>query len=306
MHEQFPSQIKRESSILDDMGKLIALSNKLESVYEHRPNIDNFIGAMAGTKHEKEYTREAVEADKKYEKETRDKIDLSNSTYGSNTQNRIEGGFQLSEMLQAMVVDCTNKYWFKDCKSIMTSDYDDLKVGIDAVMQHKKGGYLGFAFDFTISNQDKIIYNKLENGWQKNIKDGKVPVLKYFEDPKTNQKGSLLVPKFIIGASKKDVETFADAYLNNNAEVLKNHPFQYLMLLQIEEQLQTVLDYYETHEKDERLEFAKLQYKKIETILRNMKSEIHADEEMQSMKLYEYTKSSIALETMRKFRITHN
>lgn len=304
MNEKFP--ILKERSILDDPNKLNLLANKLENVYLHRPDIDHFVGAMAGTKYENEYTKEAVRADKKYEKDTREMINQSNSAYGINTQNRIEGGFKLAEILQAMVVDCTNKYWFKDCKSIMTSDFDDLKVGIDAVMQHKKGGYLGFAFDFTISNQDKVIFNKLENGWKKNIKDGKVPILKYFEDPITNQKGRLIVPKFIIGATKKDVESFSNAYLKDDTETLKNHPFQYLMLLQIEEQLQTVLDYYETHEKDDRLEFAKLQYKKIETILRNMKSEIHADEEMKNMELYEYAKSSIALETMRKFRITHN
>jgi hypothetical protein len=114
----------------------------------------------------------------------------------------------------------------------------------------------------------------------------------------------LLVPKFIIGASKKDVEELAEAYLTDNNELLENHPFKYLILMQIEEQLQTVLDYYETNKENKGFQFAKSQYEKIEVLLRNMKKEIHTDEKMhENVDLHEYTKSNVALDMMRRFRI---
>lgn len=74
------------------------------------------------------------------------------------------------------------------------------------------------------------------------------------------------------------------------------------MLLQIEEQLQTVLDYYDTHT-DPALSFAKKQYEQIQNLLRRMKNEIHFDEEVKRIDLYEHSKNSVALDMMRRFRI---
>lgn len=304
MSEKFIPSQEKKVSILDSIEKQLLLAKKLENVYVNRPDIDAFKGAMLGTKFESDYTEESINKDKLYVVKKREQIEESNSSFGRERLDHLDGGFQLSEMLQAMSVDCINKHWFKDCKSIMTSDYDDLLVGIDAVMQHKKGGHLGLAFDFTVTNQDKKIYEKLQKGWDRNTKEGKIPTIKYFEDPETKQKGKLLVPKFIIGASKKDVEEFASAYLSDDIETLENHPFKYLMLLQIEEQLQTVLDYYEDNSENKIFQFAKMQYEKIQTVLRNMKNEIHSDEKMhENVDIHEYTKSSKALDMMRRFRI---
>lgn len=305
MNERFILPQENKVSILDNVEKQLLLAKKLENVYINRPDMGSFKGVMAGTKFENEYTEESIKNDELYVLERRKQMEESNSSFGRERLDYLDGRFQLSEMFQAMCVDCINKYWFKNCKSIMTSDFDDIASGIDAVVQHKDGGHLGLAFDFTVTNQDKKIYEKLQKGWDKNIKEGKVPTVKYFEDPDTKQKGKLLVPKFIIGASKEDVEQFANSYLSNDIETLENHPFKYLMLLQIEEQLQTVLDYYLVSKGNETLKFAELRYKKIEIVLRKMKIEIHSEEKMYQggTDLHEYTKSSIALDMMRRFRI---
>ncbi len=234
----------------------------------------------------------------------RAKIDEKNHSFGQENLEFVEKGFQLSEMLQAMVVDRMNKHWYKDCTTIMTADFDDIAVGIDAVMKGRNGDYLGTSFDFTVSNKEKILEEKLKNHWEKSVKEGKIPIVKYFEDPDTHKKGSLLVPKFIIGASKRDVEELAAAYLSDDIETLENHPFKYVLLLQIEEQLQTALDYYATQADNASVQFAKTNYERIQTLLRIMKNQIHLDENIQNHDLYEYSRSNIALETMRRFRIT--
>ncbi len=301
MKENFPQTENNQKSILENLEDQIKLAKILESVYDQRPKLEDFEGIMAGTKFEKEYSPSAIVADNAYVEKRRKDIDEVNSSMGRENLDHKEIGFQLSEIMQAMIVDRMNKHWFKDCRAIMTSDYDDLKVGIDAVLKHEKGGYLGAAFDFTVTNQDKKIYEKLAREWEYNIKEGRVPTVKYFEDPDTKEKSKLLVPKFIIGASKKDVEDLARAYLTGNEEVLENHPLKYVLLLQIEEQLQTILDYYETNDREE-FSFAKKQYEKIQTLLRGMKRDIHADENM-DVDLYEYSKNNVALDMMRRFRI---
>jgi hypothetical protein len=305
MNEKFVSRREKKPSILDNVENQILLYKKLESVYVNRPeDIRTFKGSMTGTKFEDDYKEESIDKDELYVKNTREKIDASNSSEGKENLDHMDGGFQLSEILQAMIVDRLNKHWFKDFQSIMTSDYDDLAVGIDAIMKHKEGGYFGVALDFTVTNQDKIIYKKLQNNWEKNVEGGNIPIVKYFKDPDTKEKGRLIVPKFIIGASKKDVEELAVAYLTDNEEVLDNHPLKYVILLQIEEQLQTVLDYYEINKENPKLQFAKTQYEKIQTLLRNMKNEIRTDEKMhENIDLYEYTKSSKSLDMIRRFRI---
>ena len=173
-------------------------------------------------------------------------------------------------------------------------------------MKHEKGTYLGASFDFTVTNKEMRVYDKLDKEWTKNVADGKIPTVKYFEDPDTKEKKRLLVPKFIIGASKMDVEELAQAYLKDDTETLENHPFKYVMLLQIEEQLQTVLDYYETSPDNKSFEFAKTQYERIQVLLRGMKNEVHLDENMKNIDLYERSKKSIALDMMRRFRITRH
>ncbi len=292
-----------EQGLLENISNQLVLAKKLDGVYAARPDMQSFVGTMPGTKFEAGYTADGIARDAQYVKTRQAAIAEKNSSAGQENLDHQEGGFQLSEIMQAMIVDRMNKHWFKDCKAIMTSEYDDLSVGIDAVLKHERGGYLGAAFDFTVTNQDKIVYKKLEREWDLNTKDGKVPSVKYFQDPDTGVKGRLLVPKFIIGASKKDVEELAKAYLEDNQEVLDNHPFKYVMLLQVEEQLQTVLDYYESKGDDAHFVFAKTQYARIQTLLRGMKNDVHMDENMHNVDLYEYSKQNVALDMMRRFRV---
>lgn len=294
--------VVKEESILDSLENQILLFRKLEeNVYKHRPDLDNFVGACKGTKFENEYTKEQIELDKSEAKKKRQAHELENLSKGEKQFNYLEGGFQLSEILQAMIVDRLNNNWFEDIKSIMTSDFDDLTVGIDSIMKHKKGGILGLSIDFTVTKEKQIIYDKLKREWE-NVKTGKITTIKYYQDPDTLEKGKLLVPKFIIIASKKDVEELAKAYIENDLETLKNHPFKYLFLQQIEEQLQAVFDFYEINKDNTKFKFSEEQYRRIESVIRILKEQVHMDDEMQKLDFYEYSKNSIGLDMIRRFR----
>lgn len=288
--------------ILDKMENQIALARKLENVYDNRPDPKNFIGAMKGSKHENDYTEESVNKDKKYVVDKRKKFDEKNSSNGLQNLEAKENGFALSEMLQAMVVDRINKDWLNEFKAEMTSDYDDLAVGVDAVLKHKEGQYLGASFDFTITKQEVIIEKKLKDNWEYSIEKGEVPTVKYFEDPDTHIKRRITTPKFIIGGTKEDVEDMARAYLNNDEDSLVNHKFQYMIIEQMYEQLVSALDYFDSHKDNTRLDFAKEQYEKVYTVVQRIRDRFSREGKINNLDFFEYKKKSPALETIRQFK----
>jgi hypothetical protein len=296
---------KREETTFDKPENQVKLARKLSSVYIKRPELKGFVGMMADDpRFASSYTKEAVEKDEQYVENVRKSIEEKNSSRGRDELDRLENGFALSEMLQAMVVDRINDNWLKEFKAIMTSDYDDLHVGADAVLKHKTGQYLSASFDFTVTNQEKLIEQKLAKVWEYNVEGGSVPTIKYFQDPDTGVKGRILAPKFIIGASKKDVEDLAQSYLDDKIENLNNHKFQYMIIEQMYEQVVSVLDYFEKHHDDPKLRFAHSQYEKIYIIVQRIRDGFNREDKIQNDEFREYSNKSIALETMKRFQMS--
>ncbi|MCE9517377.1 hypothetical protein K8Q96_00010 [Candidatus Nomurabacteria bacterium] len=286
------------------MENQLILARKLQNVYDNRPDPRDFIGAMADNpKSVEKYTEESIKKDEDYVSSTRNKIDEQNSSNGLYDLERKEGGFALSEMLQAMVVDQLNKGWLDEFKAVMTSDFDDLKVGADAVLKHTTGQYLAASFDFTITHQEKNIYNKLSTVWERNVESGSIPTIKYFEDPDTHEKREISAPKFIIGASRQDVEEMAKCYIENKEDALKDHKFQYMIIEQMYEQLVSVRDYYDHHQDDPRLEYSRRQYGKVYDTVQRIRDKFQREGKINNVDFYEYSKESPALATMRNFKI---
>ena len=290
---------KKEESVLKNQENLIFIFKKLQNVYQERPEMEEFIGAMPNTKFADEYSEERIVEDEKYVEETRRKIDEHNSSKGQEKLDSFEGNFAFAEAAQAMITDRLNN-WLPNFKTIMTSDYDDLRVGIDMVMKHNQGGYLGLAFDATVSSKSETINKKLENNWEKNIVRGNVPTVKYFKDPDTKEMGRLLVPKFIVGASAKDVNEIAKAYLADNEESLDSHPFRLSALEQIETQINGALSFYEKAN-DQRYNFAKQQYLKIKKIIDEEKKNLVESQVVDRLDYHEYKKDSMMMNLVEEF-----
>jgi len=305
MKEKEPVSIK-SNGILNSLEKQLALARRLEKVYQNRPNPRDFIGAMAGTKSAGEYTREKIEEDEKYVNDTKAVIEKSNKEKGLEIFSMLESGFSLSEMMQAMIVDRINKGMFPNFKAIMTSERDDLRVGIDAVLKREEGKYLGAAFDFTVSSKESDIENKLQKSWLFEIKGHSIPIVKYFKDLDTGFKGSLMVPKFIIGGSKKEIEFFTEKYLEGKENELNEHPFKYLMVKQIEEQLKAALLFFEKNNNKKEYDFIHSQYKKIDLFIKELKKDINYNEYIKSKEFFEYKKQNIAYNSMKRFYFEKN
>lgn len=298
MFKESLSQKPENTSILDNPEGQALLAEKLGGVYSARPEIGDFVHAINDNRHWEEYTQDAIDDDIRYVEETRRNINDNMKALGENILSRNEDGFALGEMMQAMVIDQMNKHWMLQFKAVMTSDYDDLKNGIDSVFKHKTHKYLGASFDFTISSNAAVVRKKLEREWNSHVETGQLSTVKYFEDPDTGEKSRLVIPKFIIGGSKKDLEEMADAYLHNKQDVLKNHRFQYLIIEQIYEQVVMALDYYD-QEENPRHNFAKKQYEEIYEIISALRKE--NSEHINNLDFFEYSKENVALQTMRAF-----
>jgi hypothetical protein len=298
---QLPDEsLKQGIDKLLDFQTQIELAKKLENVYVLRPNIEEFVGAMAGTKFAAGYTQEAVNNDLRYVHEIQRNIEGNNAQAGEKVENYQENGFALGEMMQAMVIDQINKGWLNEFNAVMTSEFDDLKVGVDSVLKHRNGKYLATSFDFTISSQWEVIQSKLYKMWEQRVETGQLVTVKYFQDPDTHERASIIAPKFIIGGTTKDLQDLANAYLDDNQEALKEHPFQYMIIEQMYEQLVTILNYYE-QEKNEKYNFTQDFYEKIYVIVQRLRDGFIREGKINTLDFHEYVRSSKALDAMRSF-----
>lgn len=290
----------REEQVLRNEDNVIKLYLRLQNVYARRPNLPDFKGVMADTKYADIYSPQSIAEDEAYIVRTRKRIEETNSSKGQQKLDELDNNFIFGEAGQAMMADLLNT-WLPDFQTIMTADFDDLKVGIDLVAKHKDGGYFGTAFDTAVSSKEDYIIKKLTRNWDENIAKGSLPVVKYFIDSDTKEKGRILVPKFIIGASATDVNEMAKAYLTGTEAKLDAHPFRKLFLDQVDVQVDSVLDFYEASQDDERFKFAYRQHLRVKQMVSDARQELSESKIIDPLAYHEYAKESLALKAMHEF-----
>jgi len=287
---------KAPESIFEDTTALTSMKEKLKDVYVNRPDPMSFVGTVSG-KYAEEYTKEKVEADIKYQQMARFDIELRNTKYGDALSKNLEMGFQDGEILQAIIIDQINKNnWLPRMKGIMTSDVDDLRVGIDCAFRYEKDMYFGTSFDMTISEEEEVIEDKLRKNWDRYIAQGKIPTLKYFEDPDNHEvRGRRSMPKFIIGGSREDLRSIARAYMDNDFETIANHPLKYAIVAQIDAQLTKIEEFYSTEEnlKNIKFAFAREQYTHFREVFEEIKQSVDFNEKVVDGEIDRYIQKNI-------------
>ena len=156
----------------------------------------------------------------------------------------------------------------QDVFILETSEFDDIRAGIDAVVEILRGGafsHLGLAIDVTYGKQQ--IEKKLER-IRNEIDYYDLPRVKYFISQGGDFKGELgNIPRVVIAVSRKQINELASLWLNidflrkrvhadkagKTANLrarlrelqtkLVNHPLQIEVLAQIELQLETFANY---------------------------------------------------------------
>jgi hypothetical protein len=148
------------------------------------------------------------------------------------------------ELLVPMAIRDYN--WLgSDVNVIYTSEYDDLRHGIDSGVQFLDPGRtnnLGMEIDFTISERDMAVkIKKIAEG----IAQGRLSKIKYFDSPSTGKQLNVLMPKVAFGVPMPEMIDFADTFLeakkrpNNRPaqDAMRNHTVRRKFLSYVGNQL---------------------------------------------------------------------
>lgn len=144
-----------------------------------------------------------------------------------------------AEVMEAIILEQGEQgEWFGDkASTIKTSRYDDIKNGVDAIVEFEEGinraSHAGLAIDATYSDEVgkkvKSIKNKIDSG--------KLGVVKYFESEQMPLRGELSeIPITIVTANAKTVRELAELWANNDKKSLANHWVQFQILEELIEE----------------------------------------------------------------------
>lgn len=157
---------------------------------------------------------------------------------------------KLAQILEAMIHEQGEiNYWLgKDAKTIKTSRYDDIKNGVDEIVEYQQPdsrntSHLALAVDVTCSEN---LYNLLEkmNKIKSDIDAGQLSLIKYFKSEFLKNRGEKSdIAKVIVGVDKGILNEAVDLWLENKNKRLADHPVKYLILDEILTQLRSFKSY---------------------------------------------------------------
>jgi hypothetical protein len=149
---------------------------------------------------------------------------------------------QASEVLEGVVVDQFSGKWTNE-KAIgyYTPDEDDIlrkvDIGLEIIGEEgEPNKYLGFGLDVTFSEKPDVLKTKFDNSWLQ-IAEQKQGELKYFEGEEV--RGEIKLFRVVIVIPSSIAAEFLTHYGNVDREKLENHPFHYVILAQIKNQLES-------------------------------------------------------------------
>lgn len=154
---------------------------------------------------------------------------------------------------------------------IKTAEYDDVMNGTDLVVEFEQSEAvaperLGLAIDVTFGS--KTLGKKFDN-IKKQIQEGKLGNIKYFQSVKQGFRGELsLLPRVVIGIEKAQIEKLASLFQKGGAEAMKEHPTTRAFLHETSVELRTFADYAERQRKPQLAAIYKRELTIIQSIIR--------------------------------------
>ncbi|MGC9610902.1 MAG: hypothetical protein ABSE68_01655 [Minisyncoccia bacterium] len=225
------------------------------------------------------YGEEAVEKDKNYVDENRERLGLTEFP------EKLEA-WKNATVFEASMDRCIEKAgWLgPDNTALKSSDFDDIKNGIDTIVESKEGkssaSYLGLAIDVTTNAEAGKKFDRIKD----EIDNGKMPEVKYFRSEHMNIRGTLeKIPRVVVWADPKTIEEIAELSFSKNYGELSNHPAQIQILEEVLIQLKTFGEYAASIGEKDLAKIYEKAREKIESIYKNKKVSIPHDEKYDSV-----------------------
>ncbi len=180
------------------------------------------------------YGESSVAADKA-------EVERLEALYASEETPQQRRGRAHTTIFEGLWHDQAGKGWLgPDATPIRPTRFDDIKNGVDSIVEFRKGNneayHLAFAIDVTYST-DIGVKKKVERiGWE--IKHGRMAEVKYFNSEALGFMGLLKnVPRVVIGVEKRHIDRMAQLWTEGKDQELAEDPVQILVLEQIKMQL---------------------------------------------------------------------
>jgi len=164
-----------------------------------------------------------------------------------------------------------NNWFGPNAFTTKTSRYDDIKNGIDEIVEFEESetavSPLALAIDITFDPEEK---QKNLARIKQEIKSGELAKIKYFQSDHINIRGELTkIPRVIISADTKTIKKLSTAWLEKDTKTLSSDPIQFQLLEEIIYELEIFKDYALRIKKYETAEI----YKKTLTIVKKIYEE---------------------------------
>lgn len=154
---------------------------------------------------------------------------------------------ELALIFEAILTDnIESSDWMgPDAVTVKTLEFDDIKHGIDMVVEIEKEdeeGALHLGVDVTLGRQVPTKLRSIKD----EIESGKLGTVKYFESGVSEEKKKLeKIPKVLVAADPYTVDDLMKLWMSNDKKALAEHPFQDQILLMVHMQLVAFRDYAE-------------------------------------------------------------
>jgi vacuolar-type H+-ATPase subunit I/STV1 len=218
---RFPKNLLEDT---DKRERLLKL--KQEKVDRFRPDLNEFVDIVEGGVQEIRQDKQEVQRLKEmFKAQAKD-------------NERLQALQEVAEIYEGVLVDQieANAWFGENCEMLITSEYDDIKNGIDGVGVFRQEGegndYLGFGIDVTFASDTEILEKKL-NSIKSVIRNEKLPRVKYFVDEDNNHL-SLSVPKVIVGSRLSSAEKLIGLWgskKDGRNQELQQHPVQSKLIM---------------------------------------------------------------------------
>lgn len=189
-----------------------------------------------------------------------------------------------AEALESIVLEQTDEgEWLgPDAHAIRTSRFDDIKNGVDSVVEFRRSKreatYLALGIDVTFSQNDAL-WKKFEKIVE-DIDHGKLAEVKYFHSEHLGYAGRKPdLPHVVVGVDYHHVQELMRLSKSGSKERLKTHPAQILLLEEMRDQLKVFADVAKRLGRSEQAGIFRESQGQVERILETKKDFIteHAD-----------------------------
>ena len=183
------------------------------------------------------YGRKEVEKDVEYVAKMEEKFLQNNSEEASRMH-------KLAIIFEAIILDqvYSSEWLGESADTTASSRYDDIKNGIDAIVEWEDGGeeseFLALAIDVTFAGDVSEKFSKIKKGISSDSSR-----VKYFSHNGTI--GLESVPRAVIGADANTIKDLIELWLTGNKRALGEHPVQIQILEEVIGQMKAFGEYAE-------------------------------------------------------------